>query len=369
MEEEPSEPQRPRVVMRSEPYPTPTEGLPSAAEVLAGPRVSSEEGGEEEEEESHVSSVVEKCSGVVAEALREGRGVLCVAVGPDGAPHGRGVRLHPNGNFLEGHFESLDHIREARISTPSPGYYMKGAVVQGVMDGDVEIALPAVGRFVGTLARGKPHGMGVWVRADGTWYEGTWDDGERHGTGTEHYSEHMSYTGGWSRDLYDGPGELRSFDSRFRGTWRRGTRVGAGTLVEDHTVAQSFQVEYDDDGNEVSRVTAEAAEIQRLRREVEALRREAAAATTEAGPATTTTPPPPKREEEGAATYASLCKVCFVQPISRVLRPCNHACLCMGCEDKLRRTQDQTTVQARFGRIRCPICRSTARVCEDIILA
>ena len=302
---------------------------------------------------------------------------------PDGSPQGHGVRLHPNGNCLEGHFESIDHVREAKISTPYAAYYMKGSVVQGVMDGDAEISLPTVGRFVGTLAMGKPHGMGVWVRPDSTWYEGTWDDGERHGTGTEHYSDQTSYTGGWRRDLYDGQGELCSHDSRFRGTWRRGTRVGGGTLVEDHMVTQCFQVNYDDDGNEVSRVTAEAAEIQRLRRELEALTRgggvvapegEAAAPREEAAAAATassssTTPRQKREAEDDSVTYATLCKVCFVQPISRVLRPCNHACLCAACEDKMRRTQDQSTIQARFGRIRCPICRTSARNSDDIILA
>ena len=353
--------------------------IPTFTDVLSGDALVGG-AGDPPPRHSNLASIVEQCKSVITNSFHEGNGVLCVPVSSDGTPNGKGIRLHPNGNCLEGHFESLRDITEAKLSTPYDAYYMKGSIVQGTLEGAVELSLPDVGRFVGTLCRGKPHGMGVWARADGTWYEGAWEGGERHGTGTEHYSENTSYTGEWCHDLYDGCGEVSSVNGeRFRGTWRRGTRVGSGTLAGDYTMSQSFHVTYDNEGNEVTRVTTEMMEIERLRCEVAELKRAAAdapppspSAATASGRNENVQMPGQRWDDEGedgGVSCATLCKVCFVQPISRVLRPCNHACLCAGCEEKMRRTQDQTTIIARFGRIRCPICRTSARNSEAIILA
>lgn len=366
------------------PYPIPTECIPSVNHILSGPPVFHQyetETPSPSPVESSVALGVNACSTVIMDSLRRGCGVLCVPVADDGTPNGRGVRVHANGNFIEGQFESLDCIRDAKMRTPHAEYYMKGSIVRGAMDGEVEISLPNVGRFVGTMAHGKPHGMGIWVRGDGTWYEGAWDDGERHGTGNEHYSDDVVYSGGWCRDLYDGPGELRSRDSRFKGSWRRGTRTGIGTLVEDCTVAQSFEVEYGQDGNEVRRMTTDAVEIQNLRRKVEDLVNMRTGAVVPISISDmdvdnaqeectlSNTQPESQGSVGGEATNATLCKVCFVEPISRVLRPCNHACLCAACETHMKLTQDQSTLHARFGRIRCPICRSMSRSSDVVILS
>ena len=61
-----------------------------------------------------------------------------------------------------------------------------------------------------------------------------------------------------------------------------------------------------------------------------------------------------------------MCKVCFAKHISRVLRPCNHACMCEACEAKLR---SSSASASHSRRIKCPMCRTLCHRSEEIILS
>lgn len=366
-------------------YPTPTPRLPTVGEVLE--RGLQRESGVEPTEmelKSHTKAAMDRCAVLARGALEHGRGIYCVTVAPTGEAIGPGTWIQPNGTRLDGVYEGhcLAEVKRAVLSTPWPDVFVKGNIHDGMLQGEVEVALPNVGRFVGTVIDGRAHGTGVWVRDNGSWFEGNWTNGERSGRGTEHYNDVSFYSGQWSSDLYHGNGELVVDGiSKFDGTWSEGVRVGRGVVTEVTTAPVRFEVEYNESGAEMQRVSAEQAEICRLKEKVEELER---AVPSEAGEGDEEAPPPPlspplaprdttsPAEPGGGAGGATVCKVCFSSPITRVLRPCAHACLCASCETKIRSAEmrdSHGSLHSRLGRFRCPICRSICRAVDEIILA
>lgn len=112
------------------------------------------------------------------------------------------------------------------------------------------------GWYVGPWADGTPNGTGLLVGMDGSLlYQGQWENGRRHGMGTEYRDGAPLYTGHWENDLYHGEGVLHlanggsltavfaqgepgenavesDADGRtvYIGGWRNGIRCGEGTL-------------------------------------------------------------------------------------------------------------------------------------------
>ena len=122
-----------------------------------------------------------------------------------------------------------------------------------------------------------------------------------------------------------------------------GARV-SGILTERVDMDQTFCVTYDATGTETKRVTKEKAEIEELKAQL------LATGGTDAG-------------------IATFCKVCMAKPVTRVLRPCAHACLCDECESRI--SNDESTSSARYSRrcYRCPVCRQLTRSSDSIILS
>lgn len=365
-EEEPSVDEPSESVMNlMEPSPTPS--MPSIADVLRNDFCGSMD---ESAQASYMSLIVsegaDSCSEIAKEALRNKQGVLCVPISNEGVIRGPGVRIHPNGVALTGNFEGdVDHIDSMRMSVVNrEGIVMRGNIVNGSLEeADGEIALPGVGRYAGSIRRGVPHGLGVWFREDETWYEGQWRDGLRNGQGSEHYTDAIKYVGEWQNDKYHGRGEMHGPGVVFRGKWVNGVRSGRGELTEMCTMRQTFEIQYNSSGEEIQRMTIERAEIDRLREELEEAKRRVRPLPEPPTTANTSSP------RDGSA---ALCKVCFARPITKALRPCNHACLCAECETRIREeaTPDRLPGYSRgLIRIRCPVCRTSCMRSDNIILS
>lgn len=295
-----------------------------------------------------LNAAVTEIGNLVKTTLCNGsRSILCVPI-VDGNVYGDGVRIEgKNGMILKGRFlGSPQNIENTTVTTlhGSPEVLLSGAnIVDGAIEGEnVEISLSS-GRFSGSVKNGTANGNGVFLRNDNTWYCGEYVNGERSGSGDEHYSSSILYSGQWRDDQYNGRGIMTSPGVVFEGEWADGARV-SGILTERVDMDQTFCVSYDAEGVETKRVTKEKAEIEELKAQL------LATGGTDAG-------------------IATFCKVCMARPVTKVLRPCAHACLCDECEARI--SNDESTSSARYSRrcYRCPVCRQLTRSSDSIILS
>ncbi len=150
---------------------------------------------------------------------RRGRG-RCVA--PDytyegewaeDAAHGRGAlttsTFSYEGTFRDGAFHGRGRWRKADGSRSYEGEFESGEFhgagkLERRADGDDAGAWVS---YVGEWRRGKRHGTGTCVCADGSTYSGEWRDGEAHGEGVR-TRDGAVYRGQFVRDLRHGAGVL-----------------------------------------------------------------------------------------------------------------------------------------------------------------
>ena len=66
---------------------------------------------------------------------------------------------------------------------------------------EIVFAKENMGRYVGKISKGLPHGFGVKTWPDGKKYQGYWLKGKMHGKGELIISEGDSYTGEFSNGL------------------------------------------------------------------------------------------------------------------------------------------------------------------------
>lgn len=86
---------------------------------------------------------------------------------------------------------------------------------------------------------GHRSGRGIFIYPDGSYYEGCWRKNLKHGKGRYCYTNGDCYCGDWYRGLRHGIGiysihsspECNSSPMRFKGTWRKGVRVGPFQLT------------------------------------------------------------------------------------------------------------------------------------------
>jgi hypothetical protein len=84
--------------------------------------------------------------------------------------------------------------------------------------------------YSGYVHQGVPQGHGYQTyAADGSMYEGSWENGQRHGTGREIQRNKIIYEGQWSRDKRHGLGVFLT-GTQYRGLWKD------NEFVECHTV-------------------------------------------------------------------------------------------------------------------------------------
>lgn len=287
---------------------------------------------------------------LVESTLSQGRGALLAPIEEDGTLCGEGMHFHPGGCTMRGELSGqVERIRNATVTNrvrPTDGSTcVRGDIVSGHLNGDVTIRCGSC-NFQGTMDDGVATGRGEWHGEDGVTYEGEWRAGKRDGHGVASYGSDAMYSGQWRHDLYHGEGEMKEGDTTFRGSWENGTRIGKGEITEPCIRHQTFVVEYEDGVEQSRHVKNEldANDLQekllRAQERIESMRNECREANKDVG--------------------SIVCKICYENQIDRVIKPCNHACMCGSCETKICRDQ------GRRGRFRCPICRALCHYTEEI---
>ena len=268
---------------------------------------------------------------------------------------------------------------------------------------------------------------------------------------SETSSSCILYSGEWEQDLPHGVGRLREGSAVYEGNFDRGRKHGAGQIIETCTACNthsSYWVQHDSLGHETHRRLDHHTHcpgpmrrrLEELEREVETLRvapqnRLLVASSSQAvgaAPAMETSTPRrgvstarevsrdhtrssrmrviPQTSQTSQTSQihqAGTCKVCLTKAVNRVLRPCNHACLCHTCVERIQAHDDAThtdlgaasadlsrdlrpfrvsLVGGRVNsspnssnssnsnlfttvRIRCPICRAMSSKVDPIILS
>lgn len=106
----------------------------------------------------------------------------------DGQPHGMGCKFYSDGSVYYGGFQGGEHHTDKR---------------------------------------------GVWVRLDGSTYDGTWQFNQRHGQGLQIYPAGGRYEGQWAKGFEHGQGKRVYPDgSTFEGRFRFGRKDGPGVFVD-----------------------------------------------------------------------------------------------------------------------------------------
>jgi hypothetical protein len=87
------------------------------------------------------------------------------------------------------------------------------------------------GVYDGFFEKGAMHGTGTSQTGDGTVYKGDWGEGLPHGNGTLSYPGGGEFEGDFYAGLRDGIGTMTYADERlYRGSWESGKRHGHGAL-------------------------------------------------------------------------------------------------------------------------------------------
>ena len=91
-----------------------------------------------------------------------------------------------------------------------------------------------MGRYVGKIAKGLPHGFGVKTWPDGKRYQGSWNRGKMHGKGELIIGEGESYTGEFRNGLPWGLG-IRKWANGdyYEGEYTKGFQQGSGLFISN----------------------------------------------------------------------------------------------------------------------------------------
>lgn len=78
-----------------------------------------------------------------------------------------------------------------------------------------------------------PSGLGTAKYANGSFYEGEWEDGKFHGKGKFNWTDGSSYEGEYEHGKKEGQGSFVYPSKKvYRGRWHNGKQEGEGTLLD-----------------------------------------------------------------------------------------------------------------------------------------
>jgi hypothetical protein len=98
--------------------------------------------------------------------------------------------------------------------------------------GEVQLALPGGGTYIGTVTGGVPDGKGYFKDADGMLYEGDVRMGQRTGVAEGVFPKGDRYQGEWKDGKPDGHGTMTyMLGGAYEGEWQNGRRHGKGTMT------------------------------------------------------------------------------------------------------------------------------------------
>lgn len=95
-------------------------------------------------------------------------------------------------------------------------------------------------QYEGEWSRDKKHGKGSYTWVDGDRYEGDYHDDKMHGQGTYYFSDGTRYEGAWERDMSHGKGKFLYHDgAKFEGMFDADRKHGPGVMK--HVSGEVFE--------------------------------------------------------------------------------------------------------------------------------
>lgn len=147
-----------------------------------------------------------------------------------------GGRTNSNGDFWNGSIRNGKAHGKGRYvfssRGPNAGDVYEGDICYGSREGYGVYTWAEGTRYEGEWQDDGINGNGTMYYSDGERYEGEWENGERSGWGTMYYSNGMSYSGEWLNDKWNGQGTLRYPTERTHtGEFRNGIHVERGKIT------------------------------------------------------------------------------------------------------------------------------------------
>ena len=146
---------------------------------------------------------------------------------------GRGRAVFEDGSKYDGQFVDGKMHGDGRYVWAS-GVIFEGGFKHNDVRGQGAYTWPDGSKYVGEVCGGLRHGTGVFTGPGGfPVFEGGWQAGKRHGTGTIRYDGHRecSYSGAWADDLREGEGTMKYASGNvFVGAWKADQKHGHGTM-------------------------------------------------------------------------------------------------------------------------------------------
>ncbi|QDZ25416.1 hypothetical protein HOP50_17g79570 [Chloropicon primus] len=157
----------------------------------------------------------------------------------DELPHGSGRCTFKNGSTYEGLWRD-GYMHGQGTYVWVDGVQFKGDFHMNQIQGTGTFAWPNGDVYVGELRGGKRDGRGrMYLKAEGTCYDGEWLEGLKHGYGKLDYGMGKKYVGDWKEDLKDGNGMMTYKNGDvYNGQWSKGMKQGKGRM--DYKETNSF---------------------------------------------------------------------------------------------------------------------------------
>lgn len=165
---------------------------------------------------------------------------------------GYGVHIYDDGTIYEGDFYKSRPSGQGTMTMPNGAIY-KGEFYKGMFsgfgrltnpDGTVQGGIWDSGRYLGEVKNqyGCISGTcqdsySIFVYDDGSYYEGNFKNGNRHGDGTFYAADGEIFSGAWSNDNINGyvtaiyNSEKRDGIARYQGDMKDGNLDGFGSLI------------------------------------------------------------------------------------------------------------------------------------------
>lgn len=101
------------------------------------------------------------------------------------------------------------------------------------------------GTYEGSIEDGKRHGVGTFVYSDWSKYSGWWKFDKKHGSGVLTWPNGTSYDGDWEDDMMHGQGKFNYSDKIYTGIFANDKRNGWGRL--EWTSGEIYEGEFNND--------------------------------------------------------------------------------------------------------------------------
>ncbi|ORC85089.1 uncharacterized protein TM35_000381640 [Trypanosoma theileri] len=150
----------------------------------------------------------------------------------DGAKHGVGHALFPNGDAYTGEYAGNMRHGLGLYWWAQQGVLYTGRWHNGMRHGNGRITYPDGSHYRGAWVRDEKHGNGRYMYADGSSYDGAWAHNMKHGYGVYRFTDGSSFHGSFVENAFvSGEWRLASGITRYIGNFEKDVPVGAGVFL------------------------------------------------------------------------------------------------------------------------------------------